>query len=790
MTIERTDKTISRNNHLWSDYAPLLGLTAVFLCIRLLILFSGVGFYFHEEPYIGSISKVLIDGLSPSEYLRNSLNYRWGGLFFGALTAPFFAIFSPTILVMRFVAMLLSLGSMVLLYVLLVTFFNKKTALIASVIFMLSPPNIVRLSFVGTGGYAEINLFVLLTFCLFYQLFFLSRPAGQAAPKISSPYPYFLFGAVSGFSTFYDYTYLLVLSCSLLFWYYFDKHFFRRSQFWIFIAGALIAFTPWFYYNLTHNWNALFIMRRKSLLDWFLTNTPMESLGRVRNLVIHDIPAFFDFNKPFKTCKELVAGVYYFILAASFAGLFWRQRRSLAAFCMNLFTVGPGHRNNHAVSRESFIIIYALICGFAYAFCGLDYLPSSEVDRIFPYRFIIFLMLPLLIAASVLLANLLSSTRRVSRLCGRTAVFALIMIGLISNAGMVDFRNFPYSSLPAGYNYTVVGEAIRKANGNNINRLTGFIAKIDKKNVRFLYNGLAWLLPDDLRTFSLKEYSSHTVNEYFAEPYRRFAYERLGIEMGRSLVYNRKIEAQVREYLDQAYRPFFYFGLGRGVTEHLLDGKTYGKFLGTIEKRYWKDFHNGIGVESDSRFINRPRQFVNFVFGLDKELQEAIFRGFSQGKEYKEIHYEKFNYELRKIRHSVPGWERRVAGIPEEFRPFCYQRLGIEIGWRYLSDIKGYTDFLRKTDSVFASNVYKGFGIGLGLRFDLDVKGCVLLMQCVPDNFRGFAYEGFGEGLMRRYGCQSREMNADKQLDRIPPHYRVQFYNGAGNASGPAETTH
>jgi hypothetical protein len=769
-------------NPMRSKYLPLLVLISVFFVIRLLILFSGVdSLMLDQETNIGTWAKLLIDGISPSFLFDYHDNYRWGSLVCGILTVPFFLLFGEHLVVLRAVAMLFSLGTLILLYLFLYDFFSRKVAILAAIFFILAPPNYVKLSFTATGGYCEINFFSMLAILLFYKIFF----AGGTARK----HLYALFGTVCGFALLYDYTFLLTLSCCLLFWFAFDRGILVRKNFYIFALFFFIGFSLWFYYNATHNWNGIFVMKEQSLLSWFAKNGFLGSLIQLRNLVTFIIPGFFCFKDFSVFSKGFISHLYYFVLAVSFIGLFWLQRKSVAWFFLGLiplrrFSVPPG-----MISRENFPIIYVIVFVLAYSFCGIPYLPPVEGDLIFPHRFAVFIIPPLFMITSLFLNAI--KTAAYGAFVSNILACVLILIGIISNMGMISRQDYAISVLPEGYNYISYGKQLRYIGGTNIEQLPGLMQKIDKKYRRFFYDGYRWAvpkgydgykwaIPEGERFFSIEDYVQKKIVGGIDKDYWPLAYEHLGRAIGHSHWYSKGADEEFKNHVEKVFYPYFYRGIGRSCVDKEFSERKYNYLLGIIDKQYWPYFHEGMGIEMDVIFVDNFEKFNQFMSTIDTEAKMDIYRGFAEGREYPRISYRKFQPGFGKIIHSMREWRRRLGNIEEEFRPYCYQRLGVEVGWRLIYGMKGYLDFLRGAAAEYKPYMYKGVGMAVGWRFGYNIKGCVRLIKKLEPEYRAYLYEGLGAGVAKKYGYPLDEWTRELEIEKIPAQYRGQFRKGLG----------
>jgi hypothetical protein len=726
---------------------------------------------FDLETNIGTLAKVMIDGNSPAFVFGLSDNYRGGAVILGILTVPFFLLFGESLLVLRAVAMLFSLGALVIIYLFIYNFFNRKAAILASLLFILSPPNYIRGAFVSSGGYTEMNFFSLLAIFLFYKIFF--------AEVVNRKHLFAFFGVLSGFALFYDYTFLLTLSCCLLFWFSFDKKLLLKNDFYIFVLFFLIGFSPWFYYNLTHNWNAVFIMREESLWAWFTKNSFLRSLTRLKDLIVFDIPGFFRFRDLFFFSKNFISNTLCAIFAISFIGILWAQRGSIARFFKGLIPLRRFNITPRMISPEVFLIIYALIFMLAYAFCGTSYLAKREVDIVFPHRFLIFLIPSIFMITSIFLVKI--TNYKYGVLVSRVLAGVLITISLISNLGMISIQNYMLSTLPEGYNYVFFGKQLRYVYNERIEQSLDSIKKIDRKDRRFFYEGYKWAVPEGKSGFSTKDYVQKIIMVSIDKDSWPFAYEHLGRVMGRNLWYDKFADEELKSYVDKLFYPYFYLGLGRGFAGRGLNEHAYNYLLGKIDKQYWRYFREGMGMEMDALFIDNIKKFSQFMAIMDIETRKDIYGGFAEGKEYPRMSYNIFSSGFGKITHSVKAWKERIDCIEEEFKPYCYQRLGIEIGWRFIYDIKGCREFLQKAEEKYRPYIYKGLGMALGWRFGSNINGCELLIRQIEQKYWTYAYEGLGAGVVKRYGYQLDERAKDSE--KIPVEYKDQFRKGLKEAA-------
>ncbi|MBU1912650.1 MAG: glycosyltransferase family 39 protein [Candidatus Omnitrophica bacterium] len=741
----------------------------------LLIIFAGGdNFKLVDELIAGTIAKMLIDGIGLGTIFHCLWNSH-GGLIVGSIiTVPFFLLFGQSLIVLRSVAIFFSSGTLILLYLFLYKFFNRRAAVLASLLFILAPPNYSKMSFTLVGGYADTNLFSILAFFIFYKIFWGGGESRRSA--------YALFGLVCGFSLFYDYGFLLTLSCCLLFWFVFDKGILARKSFYIFLAFFLVGFSPGFYYNATHNWNSIFVLRKEhSLLSLFTKNSLFDSLNQLKNLIVFDIPHYFGFNGFFSINKDVISYLYYSIPVVSFIGLFWLQRRSIARFLSGLIPLRRFNILPAAIQPETPLMIYLMIFGLAFAFCGIA--QFAEDDSIgFPERLVAYIMPHIFIVVSIFLTKMIR--HRHGAWISKMLVSVLIAIGLVGTLGMISAQDYAISALPEGYTYFISGRLFSNYN-DDIRKPLDVIKTIDAKHRPLFYDGYKWGFSKIGKDFSFGGYAQKTIAGSIDKEYWPLAYEYLGRVMGRGpWRYTKGSDEEFKACVQEEFHPYFYRGLGRACVDKEFSVRRYIHILGIIDKRYWRSFHEGMGVEMDIMLIEHTKGFTRFISAIDPEARQDIYRGFAYGRGYPEISYRKFQPGFGKILPSNKEWGKRISTVEEEFRPYCYQRLGIEVGWRLIYGIRENLRFLQEVDEKYKPYVYRGLGIGIGWRFGHNINSCIVLIKKTEQRCWPWIYEGLGTGIAKRYGCRMDEQTRDKEADKIPPGFRRQFHNGLKEVPG------
>jgi len=767
-----------------NKYRPLIILLVIFLVIRTMILFSSISnLVFNQELCVGTLTKIITQGLRLPVFACLD-RYRWGGAIIGIIDVPFFLLFGDNLVVLRSVIMLLSLGTLVVLYLFAYEFFSRRTAIVASLLFIFSPPNYTRISYLSTGSYSELNFISLLTILVFYKIFFTQRADNKISENYHTNYLYALFGFLCGFGLLFDYPFLLTIVCCLLFWLIFDIRFFLKKHFYIFLIFFLVGFGPWFYYNIAYKWNGVFVMHGRSIWQLFTSNSIVKTMAQLKNLLLFDIPGYFDFKDFFFIKGTYLAYTYYFIFTSAFLYLFWLHRKVFLKLLFALVPVSRFRISSKDVPVDTFLIAYSVFFFLVYSLCGFPIFPGHPLrdniiapfKEVFPLTLIIFVIIAR--ALDVLKGNRTKWGIFISSAC----LSGIIVIGLVGNLNLVDFSGFSASLLPKGYNYIRVGKQLKSSCTfkDDLGKCLGLIEKIDKQNRRFVYDGYEWAIYAGLPDVQSYEemFLKRIDNRYWP-----FAYERLGEALEKIIRSRVIIEQELYGNLQKEYLPYVYRGMGRAFVKEIspVDLKKYLFLRGMIDEKFRPYFYEGLGIELDEALISNTKKTVKFLNSVDKIDREYIFKGFGTGREYTEISYVKlFLFGFGRLGVDLERWDAIMGSIDDEFRTEASQRLGIELGWRFIYGMKKYRIFLEKTEERYWPSLYKGVGIGIGWRFGYTLDGCKQIVQHFNKRFWPYLYNGLGLGVTRWNGYQ---LDGERQdMSKVPDDYKSYFEQGVKEA--------
>jgi len=272
------------NDDPWSrrDTWLLSLLAAAFLASRLIWLAANpasTGYW--EESYRWLAAHDLLGSpqLPLLEYQAD--HYQGGSLVMAALVAPCFWLFGESTFAFKIPALLVSLASLAMLYVIGRSFFERRTALLACASFLAGPPLVAYMGLVVMGSHGESVLLSLLQ--VFICLCLLEE-------RWTGAWGWVPLGLVSGLGLWFCYTTAFSLAACGVAWLVF-RGLPRPRALVAALAGGIAGLTPWLVYNLRYDFRGLDRLREVfgygNPIDPWPTEGALRKLG---SLLTHDLP--------------------------------------------------------------------------------------------------------------------------------------------------------------------------------------------------------------------------------------------------------------------------------------------------------------------------------------------------------------------------------------------------------------------------------------------------------------------------------------------------------------------
>ena len=270
---------------------------------------------------------------------------------------------------------------------------------------------------------------------------------------------------------------VVLLFTVLLFWFIYDKRFFLKKNFFIFLISFLIGLIPTIYYNLTHNLANiknlfygtivnkiacsyhLFSKEVAICLEGQTFSTFMDPL----DFLLTDLPSIFSSGKYYifeVGVFELFSWIYYLLFIISFLALIWINRSSFKSLFVRIFT--SKRLSFKDIRKESFIIVFMMIAMLSYMSKGTH-----------SVRYLLLLYPFVFICMSLFTLNLFNKKDIFIKMFGVFLIIIFVGIGLFQN---IDLTRA---------NTTV--EGVGSYAEQNFEGIMELIAFLDSHNIRYIY---------------------------------------------------------------------------------------------------------------------------------------------------------------------------------------------------------------------------------------------------------------------------------------------------------------
>ncbi len=164
------------------------------VALRLPVLLAHLDTWFPFEVWSGNIALAILDGLDADWARSPIMPHIRGGVLFGGLLVPLYAVVGPSAVAMKLLPLLWHAATVALAVALFDRFFNRRTAVAGGLLLLLAPPLLAKLSVFGLASHMESTLPMLAALWAFLAMAVERRPERR--------YP-LLLGLALGFAGFF-----------------------------------------------------------------------------------------------------------------------------------------------------------------------------------------------------------------------------------------------------------------------------------------------------------------------------------------------------------------------------------------------------------------------------------------------------------------------------------------------------------------------------------------------------------------------------------------------------------
>jgi len=590
----------------------ILIILLLFLLIRVPVLFTGIHQTLEPEELVrGSIAREIIDEpkLNLIDYQGDS--YSGGSLISSIITIPFFILLGENLFALKLAPLLIFTLMLFLLFKFCDRFFNRETTLISCFLFIFCPPLWTIYSFLNFGFFHESVLLTLMALFIFYEIFFENKKQNK----------YFLsLGIICGFSFYFVYLTIFATIAMIITWFLFDKKFFLKKSFLVFIAGGLIGLSPWIYYQLLNNWAGISILfMGKGFRSGHEIGIEML-LGIIKKFfetILLKFPESLYF-------KDMILNYFYYYILFFFSVvlLYFQNIKSLIKNQLK------------KPSKETFILIYFVVFLVLFSLSNLvignPFIWWRYITPLYPFAFI-----------TVALAINRINFNQYKKMFFFGFVFFVLIFWLIGNTQFYETQETNALN-EKGFSYTILGKYwdLKMRLGENPKKMIEAADTIDSKYQLFVFYNMKQGLIIKTAKLNTEKSDEKNVNktieliELIPEEFKAFYFEELGniLALRSQKEYNSTQKAiELIDLVPEKYKKDAFKGIGmQSVNENNLI-QNYDN----IPAEYKTDFIQGIGINSikELLFINTDvnRERFGLIENQVSEFKKSFFIGVGKG---------------------------------------------------------------------------------------------------------------------------------------------------------------
>lgn len=748
-------------------------LIILLICMRL--FFMPYAINNGELLYRGEIAKDIMDGLKSSVFDYQYAGYNGGILLTGVLAVPFFLLFGDTIFSFSLLPMAIAIMTLVLIYLFMLRFFDRDSAALAGFLFAAGMPfSFIQRSMFAFGDHIEMVLFILLAVYILFKIF--SDPAlmdayygfaGNAKARRKLTLLFGLFGIISGIALYACYSFIIALGICFIFWLFSDRRLFFKKYFFIFIFSFIAGFSPWFIYNITHNWQGFYLPGTGYPINILpaLNIVPKKSLVDVINTLSGlnlELKNFF-YLKP---RDILPANIFYNILIFALP----------LVFALNIKNF----------RRQSGIILL-LVCLYILAY-GLH--PDE-----WPKTYYIFPMLPLLF---MLVAIFISGVFEIKRFYPLGYICGCLLSLLIVLYGCSNFRNIlseDIDKLPFG---KVFGTKAYSMEGfETLVRMPTSIYMTDYADTLYMPDWDKEIFPESWRPSNFSDWRYEVKKDYqyisrISPPARYLIYIICGIEIGDGMgkLPDKSLHLFIQHYVEREYRHYIYEGIALSFTNRFFKeveaAFRNGSIEETIPDEYRHYFYVEFGRRLGEKYKHNISKTISFIKEFSTDYQPYLYRGLVSSLRSDYLKSALQNRELLdnpalagllyrqwgrdtcweyyplydRLRWGRNDIEGRIADVPDIYREIFVIGIVEEFFNIFMYDLRGGTlegiaeeivNIFKEAD--YYKYIYEGLGCGLSLKTYGHLKDYAIdVEKIVPQGYMDSFYRGYEIGLGFRFG--------------------------------------
>lgn len=312
-----------------------------------------------EDYHKGNVARELLLGpiLPPFDY--HHVPNAGGTLVVGALAAPCFLLFGPTLFAVRLVPILFAVATVLGVFCALDRVASRRAAWIGGMLVAIATPGYALISVTSQGSHTENNALTFLCVGVYCAM----RTGATARPSIGQSS---LLGVAAGFAVYFGYMSVIALAALGAYELAARPRILTGSRLLALAAGFAVGFAPWIAYNAMHGFAGTRLYGSGPDVLFDPARVGSRALDNAVSLLASYLPQSFFFVKGPIVPREVLEWAYATILAVLFAA---GSARILGAFA-RARAAGAGIRDALGRDPRFVFLLYPIL--FACAFALVD----------------------------------------------------------------------------------------------------------------------------------------------------------------------------------------------------------------------------------------------------------------------------------------------------------------------------------------------------------------------------------------------------------------------------------
>ena len=661
----------------------------VFIIFRLMVLATSLDLFDFEELDIGMMAKEAA-GRKTLPYLANLMPYHAhtaGMLISGLLGSGFYKLFGESGMSLKLCWLLISFVTFVLFLSILKKYFGDRIAILASCIFILSPPFFTWYNLVETADKNICLLFImLLTLFSFKMLPFRNNTMKD----------YVLYGLTSGLAVSSSHYCLFILFVGILYQLWFNWRIFFRRYIFILFLSFLTGLSPWLYLHKLYSFEWFeYILCKSGPLS-------IDRWDKFNKFMTETLPHSFGFGDFFMVSGETLDYIYYFLCILLFV-LVISSARKINFGRLKQYLKDPAN-------KTSFIYLFIGAYILVYTFGKFSIDGQSKGN----YRYLLMLY-PFIFMSTAIWVDRLEKKNMAMKIAGWSIFGSLCILGLVGNLSMIDLknRNFKNPSIYTPYSFTWLGPKIYRYVGQDNAKLKSCIDSLQRNSAPYLRLGIY----KKLREGSISEPGTLFEDYKSLNEYGNLFYEGLGSSIGRFFLYKPVFQIEIIKKL-----PFAYSLNSEGILNE--DAVYYFMHNPEFCKKITEKLSNGTK--------NFYYEKVGFTMGILLKSHYGIFLRFTNKAKNGPVHslIKGFGSGIA-VYNTINDIIEVSRKIDDEYGKDYFEGVGFTLGLYFAQNKTRIMDIGDKINIRFRGNYYKGVGYAVGWNF---VNDPTLILRLIGTN--------------------------------------------------------